>query len=372
MFKHVSLWKAVFAATAWAWVAAERPAIAAPGSEHVVIENETITFRWGATDEDMALLDDHPKTKTVVIGGLEPSDGPESPLAPFAITDVGFAHLARCPKLERLYISSSHPLQVTDDGLKVLRQLKALRVVEIMQQPFTDVGMAHLSESVQLEELWLDFNHHLGDGALRAAGGLPQLRVLRFYDAPITDAGIAHIKDLKELEDLQLGRSQVADNGLHTIGTFKKLKTLDLQYTPVTDAGLVHLKPLHLRWLCLRHTAITGKSLAALTGMTEMDYLILDATQVDDASLTQLARMKKLRSLDLSETQVTEAGLAKLAPFQELTDLKLNGLPITDRGIPALLALKNLRSLEMNKSQVTQAGFKRLAAAGVQRINIQE
>src|SRR5262249_10940753 len=35
--------------------------------EHVYIKNDTITFRWGATDEDMAVLDDHPDVKTIII-----------------------------------------------------------------------------------------------------------------------------------------------------------------------------------------------------------------------------------------------------------------------------------------------------------------
>ncbi len=89
----------------------------APGRKHVIIEKDAITFRWGATDRDMALLEDHPNVKTISLGGGEPWSGGDDP-QPFAITDAGFAHIANCKKLEQLYASSIHPLQVTDDGLK--------------------------------------------------------------------------------------------------------------------------------------------------------------------------------------------------------------------------------------------------------------
>ncbi len=94
--------------------------------------------------------------------------------------------------------------------------------------------------------------------------------------APITDAGIEKIKKLTELEDLQLGKSLVGDPALEVIGTFKKLKTLDLQHSRVTDAGVAHLEPLRLRWLCLHHTKVTGKGLACVAGMTDLQWLSLE------------------------------------------------------------------------------------------------
>src|SRR5262249_6562709 len=153
--------------------------------------------------------DDHPDVKTIIIGGGEAWDGPDPANYPFAITDAGFAHIANCKRVEKLAASSFHPLQVTDDGLKALKGLANLRVLDLGSQRFTDAGMAHLSGLTSLEELWLDFARQVGDGTLQSVSNMKKLRVLRFYGAPISDAGIAKIKNLTELEDLQLGRSRV-------------------------------------------------------------------------------------------------------------------------------------------------------------------
>jgi len=336
----------------------------------VVVQNDSMTIRWGATDRDMLVLDEHPDLKTLIIGGGEAWDGPDPGKFPFEITDAGFAHVANCRKLQTLDLSSSHPLRVTDDGLKVLRELKSLRHVNLGMQPFSDAAITHLAELTTIEELWLDGNENLGDGTLRSISNLKKLRVLRFYRAPITDAGIASIRGLTELQDLQLGHAKIGDRSLEIIGDFKKLRTLDLQHTLVTDAGMPHLSGLNLDWLCLHDTAVTGRGLAALAKMTELKWLILDGTKVDDDALLHLANLKKLEYLYLSRTRVTDAGVMKLKMLSQLISLKLDRLPITDSSIPTLLALKNLKTIEMNGTDVTAAGFARLSQADIERINV--
>ena len=63
-----------------------------------------------------------------------------------------------------------HPLEVTDDGLKSLAGLSDLRYFTCGVTPFADAGIAHLAPLNNLEELWLDFNSHLGDGCLDTIG----------------------------------------------------------------------------------------------------------------------------------------------------------------------------------------------------------
>ncbi|HEY2880958.1 MAG TPA: hypothetical protein VGJ15_00960 [Pirellulales bacterium] len=343
-----------------------------PPPQHVQVRDDTITIAYGATDDDMAILDSHPDVKVVTLGGAESWDGPAPENFPFKITDIGFAHLAGCKKLEKLHAFSMHPLQVTDGGLKALEGLTQLREMQLGGgQKFTDAGMAHLVPLTNLEELWLDFNKNLGDGTLEAVGHLKKLRVLRFYDAPLTDEGIKHIKDLKNLEDLQLGKSRVGDGAMEVIGTFGKLKTLDLQHTRITDAGLARLKPLKLTWLALNGAAITSAGLTALADMTDLEWLLLEGTAIDDTGLAHLAGMKKLEHLSLSGTHVTDAGIAKLTGLEKLTDLRLNDLPlVTDEVMRSLKELKHLKTVEMNHTQVTAAGFKVLDGLGVKRENV--
>jgi internalin A len=338
----------------------------APDPSHFVVRNGVIEFNRQATDDDVAVLGVHPDITAIYFGGGESWDGPDPRLTPIAITDAGFAHVAKCKKLQRLTLSSLHPLQGTDDALKSLVGLSELRHFQYGVTPFTDAGLANLAPLANLEELWLDFNSHLGDGCLDTIGQLKNLRVLRFHGAPITDSGIAKIKELTNLEDLQLGKGKVGDAALANIGSFTKLKTLDLQHTRVTDAGMPHLKQLKLHWLCLHNTAVSSKGLTAIADMTEMKQLHLAYTRVDDAGLDIVSRMKDLESCDLSATRVSREGVRKLASLKRLYLLRLNELPITDADVALLTSMKGLKHVELNHTQVTTVGFQQLRNAGIE------
>ena len=343
----------------------------APDPPHYSIQGDSISFSINATDNDVAVLDIHREVKTVEIGVNDCWDGPDPRTVPIKITNRGFAHLANCKKLQSLRLSTLHPLQVTDDGLKSIEDLGELRLIQFGITPFGSAGLSHLAGLTNLEELWLDFNSKYDDAAMDPISNLKKLRVLRFYTAPITDAGIAKIKGLTQLEDLQLGNSRVGDAAMQTIAGFVKLKTLDLQHTLVTNAGLEHLKPLtKLQWLCLNGTAVNGRGLASLSGMTEMKWLSLEGTQVDDDALDCLHEMAGLQSLYLSNTRITNVGVAKLSMFEKLTAVKLSNLPLTDDAIKSLTKMKSLKDLEMNDTKISPAALARLTASGVNLINL--
>lgn len=310
--------------------------------------------------------------KTICISCDEGWEGPGSHPPPIAVTDAGFARIGKCKKLQKLWLSTIHPLQVTEDCLKSLADLSDLRVFQGGVTPFTDAGITHLAPLENLEELWLDFNTHFTDSCLGTFSQLKKLRVLRFHGAPISDAGIAKIRGLSNLEDLQLGKSQVGDAALAAIGTFSKLRTLDLQQTRVTDDGLQKLKNLQLNWLCLNGTTVTSKGLSAISGMTGMKYLFISDTGADDSSLDFIAGMKNLESCDLSATRVTGAGIRKLAGLARIVHLQLNDLPLTDTDVPLLTEMKALKHVELNHTKITPAGFRKLARAGIERLNIFE
>lgn len=347
----------------------------AAAASHYTLRGDTITFELGATDADLAILDTLGDLKTITLGLAGPIGGAMASVSldpstvPWDITDAGFAHLAHCRKVEELNVCSLHPLKVTDAGFKAIEGLTSLRRVRMMNQPFTDAAIAHFAGLKNLEELWLDGDEHLGDGSLAVVGGLTKLRVLRFYRTPLTDAGIAKIKNLTQLEDLQLGHAQIGDDAMSTIGTFTKLKTLDLQHTRITDAGIGRLQNLRLRWLCIDGTAITGKGIAALGAMTDLESLFTEETQLDDAGMETIAKLKDLQNLYISKTKVTDAGLAKLKVLAQIANLKIDDLPITDAGLQAILGLKKLKSIQMNHTRITLAGEKRITDAGVQIIN---
>ena len=93
---------------------------------------------------------------------------------------------------------------MTDDGLKVLEQLTELRVIQFMEQQFSDAGTAHLAGLTKLEELWLDFNRNVGDGTMQAVRNLKKLRVLRFYQRRSPTPASRRSRILRNLNSLIL------------------------------------------------------------------------------------------------------------------------------------------------------------------------
>lgn len=336
-----------------------------PAPQRYRIDGTTIVFAQDADDADLAILELHPELTAVSIPGARAWSGPDPRSVPLPITDAGFAHLARCANLQELYLSAMQPLRVTDDALKSLAGLAQLKVFHAGATPFTDAAIAHLAPLANMEELWLDFNDHLGDASMAAFAKMTKLRVLRFHGARgITDAGIAAIRELRELEDLQLGYANVTDTGMATIGGFAKLKTLDLQNTQVTDVGMAHVQALEkLTWICLRgDRKVTGAGLRHLADNVGLQWLIADQTAVDDAGLAHLGKLARLESLYLDDTAVTDAGLPRLLHLQGLKRLHLSGTRVTDGGIQQLAALKALEQVELNGTAATPAGFANLAS----------
>src|SRR6185503_19037327 len=103
--------------------------------------------------------------------------------------DDGLRHLARMPRLQELDLSNYPGGPISDRGLEALRELKALRRIELCWQPgISDAGIAHLAGCDALENVNL-LGTPTGDGALRALAGKPALRKLR-TGRLVTGAGL--------------------------------------------------------------------------------------------------------------------------------------------------------------------------------------
>jgi hypothetical protein len=128
---------------------------------------------------------------------------------------------------------------------------------------------------------------------------LPALRRLDLSHTDIGNEGLAEIKDLTQLEELNLAFTLPTDDGLVYLKGLIKLKALDLEkpckgpYTPesrFTDKALLHLK-----------------------GMTRLESLNMDWNMLSDSGLEQLKGMTSLRQITLGfQTKVTEEGRANL------------------------------------------------------------
>lgn len=83
---------------------------------------------------------------------------------------------------------------------------------------------------------------NLKDDDLKNIAELKNLQRLHLENNPITDAGLSHVKGLLNLEYLNLYNTQVSDAGLENLKNMTNLAALYLWQTKVTDDGVAALK----------------------------------------------------------------------------------------------------------------------------------
>jgi hypothetical protein len=103
------------------------------------------------------------------------------------------------------------------------------------------------------------------DERLRIVAQLKELRFLQLRSTKVTDAGTKHLRGLTLLEGLDLSNTKITDNGLADLTRLENLRSLQLQHTAITDSGLKYLTGLHrLEDLFLQHTSVTDAGIARL------------------------------------------------------------------------------------------------------------
>ena len=178
-----------------------------------------------------------------------------------------------------------------------------------------------------------------------------------------TDATLALLPKVSGLERLNLRGCPITDDGLAQLGGLTSLKELNLSDCEITDAGLsslaglTNLETLNLASSFGNSPQIKGTGLAALSGMSKLQVLILDKNLVDDDALVHLKPLKSLKELYLEQTRVVGPGLANLKELSALTVLSLKFTKITDAGLANVMGLTGLQRLLLDGTEVSDAGL---------------
>lgn len=98
-----------------------------------------------------------------------------------------------------------------------LAKFPSLRQVQIVNQPVTDRGVAHLA-------------------------GLRRLQMLSLQGTQVGDAGMRHVSELARLRQLDLIDTRVGDGGLTLLGTLTQLERVWISGTRVTPQGIRQLR----------------------------------------------------------------------------------------------------------------------------------
>ncbi len=155
-------------------------------------------------------------------------------------------------------------------------------------------------------------------------------------------------------------RKEIDEDVLAELSGLTELQLLIVNERNLTDRGLAHLSTLTgLRILSLTGTGITDEGLWHLEGLDRIEELNLAQTAVTDAGLGALGRMENLAWLDLRDTAVTGTGLASLKGSDRLQCIGLRGTAVDDQGIESLRG-SSIRALDLGATAITDKAMNTL------------
>ena len=243
------------------------------------------------------------------------------------ISDDHLAYFSRLSNLKSLTL----PPRTGDEGLRHLRDLTQLEVLNLSGSHVTAAGMAHLQRLTNLRELSLRYCLALTDDGLQHLAGMNKLQSLDLRRcAALTDAALEHIRELKSLESINMAVVPgIGSHGLAHLTELTGLKQLGCSRTGITDLEpLQHLT--ELRALGLPE-GVDDAQIVHLKGLTKLKYLCLEgAAGVTDDAMPYLAGLQDLESLRLEGTSITDHSMEQLKKLPNLGYLQLQGTKMSD------------------------------------------
>ncbi len=169
------------------------------------------------------------------------------------------------------------------------------------------------------------------------------------------------------------------------LATDRHVINFELQGSHVDDQFLSIFRRFpNVEYLGLIKTTVTDRSLAEVTGMSQLNSIALhDSPGVTDMGIAQLVRVPNLQWLFLSNLPITGAGLSQLKQLDELyierchglaphaihelsqlpnlTYLSFTGSNLTDESLQGFGDAPLLESLALNETDITDVSLSRLA-----------
>ncbi|MBC8354883.1 MAG: hypothetical protein H8E66_23135 [Planctomycetes bacterium] len=227
---------------------------------------------------------------------------------------------------------------LTDDDLKLLRDLPDVTYVNLCYTDVTDDGLRHLVGLHDLKRLSLASTHVTGS-RLAELEMLPRLDWLDLNGSKATDQAMTAVSALPHLTEL-IASQHVTDAGLAALSASTTIEALDLTRAPISDSGLRHVAK-----------------------MQQLTALKLNETMIGNAGLQHLQRLPNLKVLHLDGTQVTCDGLAQLKDLPRLHALSLLSLKFECDLVEHLAGLEQLQQLSLPADSILEDERDRLRAS---------
>lgn len=228
-----------------------------------------------------------------------------------SMTTKGLTVLTALP---RLGFVGHEGERCTDEAMRIIAAIPALRMLQAQGTVATDTGFTALSRSSTLEYLWgRDCPNLAGDG-FRALAAMPSLRGLAVSLKRVDDASLAalaqsHLRDLMPVN--------LQDAGFRHVGRCASLEQLSCMYCRDT----------------------TDAATEQIAGLSKLRTYYAGQTQITDRSLETLSEMASLESLEFWNCAgLTDAGAALLAKLPRLRDVAFDSCRHVTRDVIGLFA----------------------------------
>jgi hypothetical protein len=255
------------------------------------------------------------------------------------VSDVVLAHVVRCRRLNELRLANT---KVSDEGIKLLKLLNGLTVLDVVETDVTYAGLAKLEQELPetnfQEQLALSridvpqlvvhqgYHHpprrslqlynsstppaaqllHFTQPVELTAEQLEDIRRLTSAQTWIGEGvsfpqdGFQAIGDLENLEWVHLGGGNLGDDDLRWLPKLPRLSTLDIASQNLTDGAIRHIAAIpELQSLGLGGVNFTDKGIAQLSSATRLRRVVLNGQRLTPALLVHLRRLPQLKELHL-------------------------------------------------------------------------
>ena len=265
-------------------------------------------------------------------------------------------------KNERVVEVTVYDTTDADETAAHVGHLHDLRILGFPRSNLTDEGLRHLKDLVHIRELWLNSPSLSGDG-LSSLVAMTEMEELILYEAPVGARGIGHISQLRNLVELKIEGGNFCDSDMAPLAALVNLEKLVLSENDNTDniegtfaeylTNLPQLRDLN------PGTKVTDDGLARIAGLSNLEELYLTGT-FTDAGLRHIGALQKLHTLGIASDRVTARGVAVVTELPELTSLRLETPLLNDDGIPSLLQCSDLESLTFVTPCMSESGLQHL------------
>jgi len=264
-----------------------------------------------------------------------------------AVTDEGVRALAGLTALRHLDLGGT---AITDRALHVLQTLPALESLALWGTRVTDAGINALSACEALRSVNLG-GTRVGDAAVRALAGKPHLHTFHSGHG-LTDDGLAAFHDWPIFKTWHGGNETMALLSYSAGPNYLNLRG------PFTDRGLERLQGLDGLFalnIDAAQLAITAAGIAALVPLPRLGWLAVDAK---DDWMPHIAAMPRLRFLGAQDTRTRDEGFVALSRSRSIEYIwgrRCHGL--RRRGFLALAEMPALRALSVSCLNVDDEGI---------------